>query len=172
GIPDPRSPRRRQADALIDLATRLLSGAAVPISGGVRPHLTVLVPWSALVGSGLDPATTEWGLPLPRGVLSRLTCDAEITRIILDAEGVPIDVGRASRTATPAIRRALVARDRGCAFPSCDRPPSWCECHHAPEWENDGVTALSSMVLLCGQHHRQVHHDKWTIIFESDGLPS
>ena len=35
----------------------------------------------------------------------------------------PLDVGRAMRTIPPAIRRALVARDRGCAFPGCNRPP-------------------------------------------------
>ncbi|SNQ49620.1 conserved hypothetical protein [Frankia canadensis] len=132
----------------------------------------MLVPWNTLLAGGLDPATTSWGLPLPRGVLSRLACDAEITRIILDPAGVPLDVGRTHRVATPAIRRALAARDHGCAFPSCDRPPAWTECHHVTGWENGGPTALSNMILLCGQHHRQVHHDKWTITFEPDGLPS
>ncbi|WP_242419678.1 HNH endonuclease signature motif containing protein, partial [Frankia sp. CpI1-P] len=34
----------------------------------------------------------------------------------------------------PHLRRALAARDRGCTFPGCDRPPSWCEAHHVIHW--------------------------------------
>ncbi|MCM3922152.1 HNH endonuclease [Frankia sp. AiPs1] len=172
GTPDRRSPTRRRADALVALVTRALGAAAVPETGGVRPHLTVTIGWETLLAAGVIPATTSWGLPLPRSVLARLSCDAEITRIILDPAGVPLDVGRTARTVPPQMRRALVARDRGCSFPGCDKPPSWCECHHCTHWKDDGVTALHNLVLICGQHHRQVHHDGWTIIFTDDGHPA
>ncbi len=42
-----------------------------------------------------------------------------------------LDVGRHTPTIPPAIRRALVGRDRGCAWPGCDRPPGWCDAHHS-----------------------------------------
>ncbi|WP_235949523.1 HNH endonuclease signature motif containing protein, partial [Candidatus Frankia alpina] len=162
---DRRSPARRRADALVDLVTRALTAATVPETGGVRPHLTVTIDWDTLLASGAIPATTSWGLPLPHSTLARLSCDAEITRIILTPAGVPLDVGRTNRTVPPQMRRALIARDRGCTFPGCDRPPSWCEAHHVIHWKNEGVTALCNLILLCGEHHRQVHHDGWTIIF-------
>ncbi|WP_261569621.1 HNH endonuclease signature motif containing protein [Frankia gtarii] len=172
GTPDRRSPARRRADALIDLVNRALSAAAVPETGGVRPHLTVLIDWNTLLASGTIPATTDWGPPLPHSTLARLSCDAEISRVLLDPAGVPLDIGRTTRVVPPQMRRALVARDRGCTFPGCDRPPSWCECHHCTHWAHDGVTALHNLVLICGQHHRQVHHDGWTIVFTDDGHPA
>jgi hypothetical protein len=38
-------------------------------------------------------------------------------------------VGRQRRLITGPLRRALVLRDRGCAFPGCDRPARWCDAH-------------------------------------------
>ncbi|WP_041938763.1 HNH endonuclease signature motif containing protein [Frankia alni] len=172
GTPDRRSPTRRRADALLDLTTRALGAATLPQSGGVRPHLTITIDWNTLLATGTTPATTDWGLPLPHSVLTRLSCDADITRIILNPAGVPLDIGRSTRVVPPQLRRALAARDRGCSFPGCDRPPSWCEAHHVIHWTHGGTTALHNLVLLCGHHHRQVHHDGWTIIFTDDGHPA
>ncbi|WP_248840652.1 HNH endonuclease signature motif containing protein [Frankia sp. AgKG'84/4] len=171
GAPDRRSPTRRRADALVELVGRALGAGVVPTSGGVRPHLLVTVPWATLLAGGKELAETSWGLPLPRGVLNRLSCDAEVTRILLDPQGVPLDVGRTTRTIPPALRRALAVRDRGCVFPGCDRPPSWCEGHHVIHWPCGGVTALHNLVLLCGTHHRRVHHDGWDIVFDDHQLP-
>ncbi len=172
--PDRRSPARRRADALIDLIGRALSADTVPASGGTRPHLTVTIPWATLVGAGagVEVAATSWGMPLPRGVLVRLTCDAAISRIILDPDGIPLDVGRTARTVPPHIRRAVAARDLGCTFPGCDKPPSWCEAHHVIHWLYGGATALHNLVLLCGEHHRRVHRDGWEIVFSADQRPS
>ncbi|WP_255649364.1 HNH endonuclease signature motif containing protein [Frankia sp. ArI3] len=170
--PDRRNPARRRADALLDLITRALSAAAVPASGGVRPHLTVTIDGNTLLASGTNPALTSWGLPLPHSTLTRLSCDAEISRIILDPASVPLDIGRSTRVVPPHLRRALAARDRGCTFPGCDRPPSWCEAHHVIHWTHSGITALHNLVLLCGHHHRQVHHDGWTILFTDTGHPA
>ncbi|WP_235826544.1 13E12 repeat family protein, partial [Candidatus Frankia alpina] len=122
GTPDPRSPARRRADALVDFVHRALDASAVPISGGVRPHLTVTIPWPTLVGRGGPAASTSWGQPLSRATVRRLACDAAVSRIILDPASVPLDVGRTQRTVPGDLRRALVARDRGCVFPGCSRP--------------------------------------------------
>lgn len=171
GTLDSRSPARRRADALIDLVGRVLSAGGVPAAGGTRPHLSVTIPWSTLLAAGASPAMTSWGLPLPRAVLARLSCDAEISRILLDPTGVPLDVGRSTRTVPAHLRRALTVRDQGCTFPGCDRPPSWCEAHHVIHWRDDGPTALHNLLLLCPAHHRQVHHDGWDIVFAGDRRP-
>ncbi len=171
GTPDRRGSARRRADALIELVSRAVGAGAVPGSGGIRPQLVVTVPWATLVERGVEVAETSWGLPLPRGALRRLSCDAEVVRILVDPRGVPLDVGRTTRTIPPALRRALAVRDRGCAFPGCDRPPSWCEGHHVIHWLFGGVTALHNLVLLCGDHHRRVHHDGWDITFDEHQRP-
>jgi hypothetical protein len=51
--------------------------------------------------------------------------------------GAPVELlelGRATRTIPPALRRALAARDGGCVAPGCDRPPAWTDAHHLEHW--------------------------------------
>ena len=82
-----------------------------------------------------------------------------------------LDIGRLSRTIPRPIRRALTIRDGGCAFPGCGRPPRWCHGHHIRHWSLGGPTALSNLVLLCGHHHRLIHHDGWHVQLDRHGLP-
>ena len=99
-----------------------------------------------------------------------LCCDAAVVPIVMNGCGQPLDVGRATRTIPDGLRRAVAARDRGCAHPGCDRPPSWCECHHVVPWERGGETTLSNLAMLCRMHHRQVPFSDW-IVRIRDGLP-
>jgi hypothetical protein len=94
-------------------------------------------------------------------------CDATITRIETDAEGVPVSVGRASRTWPVAIRKAIVARDRHCRWPGCEVPAPWCDVHHAIAWEEGGETGAGNGHLLCRRHHTFRHrHRDWTYTFD------
>ena len=104
-------------------------------------------------------------------VVRRLACDAQLLPIVLGGAGQVLDAGRARRLATGPLRRALVVRDRGCAFPTCDRPPRWCDGHHVVPWTAGGPTRLDNLVLLCRQHHRLLHHGDWTVRIAGDGLP-
>ncbi|HSN70122.1 MAG TPA: HNH endonuclease, partial [Steroidobacteraceae bacterium] len=83
-------------------------------------------------------------------------CDASVVRIIEDADGEPLDVGRKTRTIPPAIRRALHSRDKGCRFPGCTHT-RFVDGHHIQHWSDGGETKLSNLVLLCRFHHRLVH---------------
>src|SRR5207237_105955 len=71
--------------------------------------------------------------------------------------------GHASRTTPPSMRRAMVARDGHCIFPGCDRPPPWCDAHHLKFWADSGPTKLENLGLVCGEHHRKVHEEGWTL---------
>jgi hypothetical protein len=53
-----------------------------------------------------------------------------------------LDIGRRSRIVPAPMRRAVILRDGGCAFPGCGRPPRWCQAHHIWHWSTDGPTAL------------------------------
>ena len=68
------------------------------------------------------------------------------------------------------IRRAVVVRDGGCRFPGCDRPPGWCDAHHAVHWADGGETKLGNLALLCRPHHRVVHEGGFGIEMV-DGTP-
>ena len=97
------------------------------------------------------------GAALPRATLRRITCDARIARVITDGPSEVLDVGRATRTIPTAIWRALVARDGGCTYEGCDRPPGWTDAHHITHWIDGGATSLANLRLLCRRHHRMVH---------------
>jgi hypothetical protein len=113
-----------------------------------------------------DPAGPLFGLgatferlarPVDLTMLERLLCDSALARMVLDANGVPVDMGRAVRTATRAQRRALAARDGGCAFPGCHVPAHLTQAHHIKHWEDQGPTDIDNLVLLCPHHHRRLH---------------
>ncbi len=91
-------------------------------------------------------------------------CDADRYRVVVNAEGEVLDIGRDSRDWTPPIRRAVVARDGGCVFPGCDRPPSWCDVHHCWEWDHGGPTCRDNGALLCRRHHTFIHAKKWRVV--------
>ena len=100
---------------------------------------------------------TETGDGVPRAVLRRLAGDGAMTRIVFGADGAVLDVGRAQRTVTGQMRRAVIARDRHCVYPGCDQPPSRCEVHHAvTHWADGGHTAVGNSALLCWFHHQLV----------------
>jgi hypothetical protein len=65
----------------------------------------------------------------------------------------------------------LIARDHGCSFPGCDRPPEWCERHHIREWVDGGTTDLNNLTLLCRYHHHNFASRGWTCQINDDGLP-
>ena len=64
-------------------------------------------------------AMLDHGGPLTPAELRILACDAQVIPIVLDGAGQPLDIGRGSRVVPRHLRRALAARDRGCAFPGC-----------------------------------------------------
>ncbi|WP_461142701.1 HNH endonuclease signature motif containing protein, partial [Spelaeicoccus albus] len=104
------------------------------------------------------------------GMVARTACDAVFERIILDANGAILDLGTGVRLATPAQRRALEARDKGCTFPGCNRPASWCDAHHVIWFSRGGPTSIDNMALLCPAHHSLIHTGQWTMTM-IDGIP-
>ncbi|MFJ6280270.1 HNH endonuclease signature motif containing protein [Arthrobacter subterraneus] len=83
--------------------------------------------------------------------------------MVLGGEGQILDLGRTRRLFPAYLRRALVARDKGCAFPDCTVPATWCEAHHIIPWATGGTTSLSDGVLVCSRHHHVLHESDWTV---------
>jgi hypothetical protein len=163
GIPDRRSTPQRNADALLEVCGLARAAHDCPSTAGEPPHLTVTIDWDAL-RTGLGVATLDYGTHISASEARRWACDAKIIPVVLGGKSEPLDVGRAMRTVPLSIRRALVARDRGCAFPGCDRPPGMCQAHHSRHWIDDGETSVENCVLLCETHHRHVHRTGWEIL--------
>jgi hypothetical protein len=170
GEPDRRDAAVRRADALADLVAMVLRHGDLPTSRGARPHLIVTVTGQAFTaGKGLGITAT--GEHLSAAAVRRISCDADLTAIRLDANGVPLSMGRSRRTVSPQQWLALVVRDSGCVFPNCDRPAAWCDAHHVRHWADGGPSNLENLALLCSRHHDSVHHQGWDIEMAADGRP-
>jgi Domain of unknown function (DUF222)/HNH endonuclease len=150
---DDRSTPARRADVLIDI----LNGA------GDRSGLTVHVSAETLFEGKPGISETEYGTFLTTDEISRISCDANLTRVVFGPDSQPLDVGRTKRLVTPALRVAVVARDLHCIFPGCERPASWCDIHHLIPWSEGGPTSLDNLVMLCRHHHTLVHEGGWRI---------
>ncbi|MHC6222701.1 HNH endonuclease signature motif containing protein [Arthrobacter sp. MMS24-S77] len=101
--------------------------------------------------------------PVPAATLRKLACDADIIPVVLGGEGQVLDIGRASRIFPAHIRKAITARDKGCAFPGCTMPAPWCEAHHIEYWSRGGPTSAANGTLLCSHHHHLIHKEDWLI---------
>ena len=159
---DPRSTPQRQGDAFVEIIELAAGSEDLPEEGGERPHLAVTMSLESLekeLGTALLDGTGHFDAASAR----RIACDCKVIRVLLGANSEPLDIGRASRIIPNQIRRALIVRDQGCAFPGCHRRPRQCHAHHVAHWAEGGPTSLDNLVLLCGMHHRLIHHSGWKV---------
>lgn len=137
--------------------------ASAPGGSGVRSTTRLSTGGSARVFGCPQYASTAHGGVLTLGQACRMLADAEILPVFLSDTGGILAYGRERRLATRGQRRALAARDRGCSFPGCTAPPTWCEIHHVIPWRDLGETDIDNLTLLCPFHHRVFEARGWTV---------
>ncbi len=135
-------------------------------SGGERFQVMVHLEQEALGADGEWSATLEDGTRVSAETLRRVACDCGL--VAVGGDGENLNIGRRTRSIPPAIRRALMVRDRGCAFPGCTHT-RFLHGHHIEHWLHGGETSLENTVLLCTRHHHLVHEGGWTISTGADG---
>ncbi len=194
GAGDTRTAAQRRMDGLTAACQAALDSGTAGTRHGAAPHLSILVEESTLAAGagaaghggaagpagtgpsgtggaapglpgllGPPPAQTGYGALLTARQVLALACRAEIS-LIRWRDGLPLDVGRRYRTETPALRRALEARDQGCRGPGCGIPAAWCTAHHLTPWSQGGTTSLDTTALFCFVHHQVfIHQLGWTI---------
>jgi hypothetical protein len=171
GSPDPRSKPVRNADALVMLAEQWLGDPEQ--AGHADISLDLVVDVGILGRFGLDTCEGRCELrdygPIGRAVMERLACDAKVARIVMAGQSRLLDLGRATRVVSPALRKAVIARDRHCQHPGCRVAAKWCDVHHLVHWMDGGATDLDNLVLLCRRHHVDHHEGAWHISRAEDG---
>ena len=165
---EPPTLAQQQADALGLLAETALHHALDPGAPGERYQVVVHVDAPVLA----DPdqpgqAVLEDGARVSAETAQRLACDASRVVMRHDADGRVVEIGARTRTIPPALRRALLHRDRGCRFPGCGLRVA--QGHHIRHWAQGGPTTLSNLALLCRRHHRAVHEEGYRVARQPDG---
>jgi len=158
-------------DSLLANAADRAGGRRSCLAGADQPGDAAAAAAPGCGAAAIAPGELGFGGPISAAAARRIGCHAGVTRIITGPAGVPLDVGREFRTVTAGQWAALVARDRGCAFPGCTRPAEWCIAHHVVHWADGGPTDLDNLVLLCGHHHRVIHHHGWQVRMAADRHP-
>ena len=162
------------AAAAADEATRAPAGgangpapaAAEPVRPAARPtaHGQATCPGP---GGGQSVLDEGGGIHVSAETARRLACDAATVTMRHGPAGEVLDVGRRTRTISPALRRALAARDGHCRFPGCRAHRT--DAHHVEHWAHGGATALDNLVLLCRRHHRAVHEGGFGVALGAAG---
>ena len=134
-----------------DVLVQSLSQDAAPDAEPQRATLIVHTPEAALHDASDDPGayldTGDTGVPIANVTARRLACDAIRQTVVEDSRGVPIKLGRRTRTVPLHIFRLLKHRDRHCRAPGCTRTCGL-HAHHVVHWADGGETDLDNLILL------------------------
>jgi hypothetical protein len=161
---DPRSTEQIAADVLVDIVRLATDADPGTFFGRRRPAVRVMVTDTHLharVGRGRIEGHPD---PVSFATVERHLCDTGAMAVAFDDDGQCVNVGRNQRLFTERQRTGMAVRDGGCLFPSCDRPPAWCEAHHIDQWhQDDGKTDIADGILLCRRHHLLLHNNHWHV---------
>jgi hypothetical protein len=166
---DPRTAGQRRHDGLQELCRRMLADGGLPDTGGVSTTVLLTMTIDDLERR-TGYATTGHGGTISVPDALRMAADADLIPVVFANTGGVLCYGRTKRLAPAAQRRVLAARDRGCSFPGCNRPPSWCQTHHVPGFQHGGQTNIDTMTLVCEFHHMNYERLGWDCQI-SDGVP-
>jgi len=171
GAGDNRHHAQRMGDAVVEGLLHVMEVGALPTRGGQRVHLQVSASFDTVKANlGAPAADLEFSLPVSGQKVRRWSCDCSLTRILLNSDSIPIDVGREKRIVPGATRKAVNQVCPGCGYPGCDRTASWTQAHHIQHWINGGPSDVRNIVPLCFRHHVLVHEGGWTIVKNEAGL--
>jgi hypothetical protein len=186
-VPDgcPSDPIEKQKHLRALALARLVQGAAETGTRGGRPEFVAVIDITTPVQESNPAPDTpeqtngvatnghidiEWPIPIeiPHRVLADLMNDATVTTIVvrngivLHAPG-ELNLGRTTRLANRAQRRALRGLYRTCAIPGCTTNYSRCKLHHIIWWRHGGRTDIDNLIPVCSHHHHKIHDHGWNI---------
>ncbi|WP_404286103.1 HNH endonuclease signature motif containing protein [Glutamicibacter arilaitensis] len=159
----------RALNALLDILTMIPNGTGEG-SQRIRPEILVYLKLEDLQDLAAGDARTAHGVHLPPGDLRRLLCQADIIPAVFNSKSELLDYGRAQRLVPEKLKRAVLARDRGCIVPGCTEPPEKIEFHHIDPWWLGGETKLINLGGLCRGAHMDADSGRIKVVMV-DGLP-
>ncbi|WP_137811599.1 HNH endonuclease signature motif containing protein, partial [Gordonia sp. GAMMA] len=141
GTEDRRTAEQRRADAFELILDQAAIGATIDTVGSPRTQLMLTIPATG------DLASLPWTGPVSHATAKQASCDGSLTEIILNGEGVPLQMGHTHRLYPAHLRKAIIVRDACCI--KCGAPPSHTQVHHVTHWADGGPTDLDNGCLLC-----------------------
>ena len=156
--PSPYDHDAYRADALVALCSTSIASDPDADRATIGVHVDARV-----LAGGSGMAELDQAQAIAMETARRLACDSR-WYIVVDGppDGIPVGIGRISRSIPPYLAREIRHRDGGCRFPGCGRK-LWTNIHHQVPWGAGGPTDMDNLVLLCGYHHRLLHEGGWKV---------
>jgi hypothetical protein len=167
-----RSADQRRADAMVDVFARVIADSNLPEQHGARPSVQVTVAASTLLGCDEQPGELTGYGPITANQARRIAADHSGTwrRLLTDpTTGALLDYGRTTYRPPRDLADFVIARDRTCIFPTCQRNARRCDLDHGQPFDAGGTTCPHNLHPLCRRHHRAKHHAGWTVAHQPDG---
>jgi hypothetical protein len=147
------------------LADLILTGGTAAKPG--RPEYVVVIDADTPAATGPQ---VEFSIPVevPWRVLAELADEADVhtvvvrNGVVLHAPG-NLNLGRSTRLANRAQRRALRGLYATCAIPGCTTRYDRCKLHHVIWWRHGGCTDLDNLLPVCVRHHHKIHDAGWEV---------
>jgi hypothetical protein len=163
----PDDPLAKQHHLLALALVSLITGDGDKRAG--RIDMSVLIDADTLLHGEHPQTVFDCGVAvdLPVETLRRWACIADITPIIIAADGIKLYMGRDSRVANRQQRRALRAMYRCCAIPGCRVGFDYCQIHHIRWYRNLGDTDIDNLLPICNKHHHLIHEGGWKLALDT-----
>jgi hypothetical protein len=151
------------------LANLINESAAVGDATG-RIDMSILIDATTLISGKHPGSVVEFDLPIDLCIetIRRMACDADVTPVIVGADGVHLHLGLTTRLANRAQRRVLKAMYRGCAVPGCCVAWDHVVIHHLRYASRQGPTDIENLLPLCSKHHHYAHEGGWQFSLSPD----
>ena len=162
---DARDADERRADTL----AALILGSDRDGGSSRRVRVNILVPFDVARGVSDLPAELVGYGPIPASLCREVMAesDSEWRRFVIGPLGELLDCST-RRFPSDALRERIVARDRTCRMPGCNRRAGTCEIDHVTDW-NGHNTVENNLHALCPRHHHLKHETGWQLERSEDG---
>lgn len=168
---DTRTAGQKRADVLHMIFSEYARSGDAPTMGGAHPTILVTVTKENLeTGTGVAWVDGE-AEPISARAAKRIADSGGYQEVTVSVTGEILNLGTATRCFTPAQKRALAARDRGCVIPGCDIPVRWTEAHHLKPHREGGPTNVINAALLCWWHHFIIDDGPYQLRMGDGGVP-
>jgi hypothetical protein len=165
----------RRADAFARLFDAALADPALPTAHGARPWIGLTMDVATVAGLADHPGHLDGYGPVPPVLARRLAASGDWHRLVTDpVTGALLDYGTSVYRPPADLAEYILARDRTCRFPSCNRAARRCDIDHAEPYDHDnpeagGVTAAHNCGALCRRNHRQKTQGNTRLVSHPDG---
>jgi hypothetical protein len=160
----------RRADAFTAMFAAALADPALPSEQRARPAVGITIDAATLLKLADNPAHLDGYGPIPPAMARRIAAGGDWHRLVTDPiTGHLLDYGRTSYRPPTDLVEFLMARDRTCRFPTCNRAARHCDLDHAQPYHHGGTTSAANTGALCRRNHRQKTHTGWHLHAHPDG---